>query len=534
MLAIEVEYLTGVARLANDRGDGADWPPQPDRLFSALVATWGARGERANERAALQWLEQQASPAIKAPPGSRRLVVDVYVPPNDYGTPRGDLERLTWFRALRTNFVGLDETARKRYIEEVRQTLAVIPSQRNAKQPRTFPAVVPADPTVWFFWTVTPDTSVTTALQLLCADTSYLGASASLVRCQAKRLDQQPEAVPASRAIYEGRLAYLQRRDRAERERQRQATGGVQDRWPASPGRSIRTVHAPLPHAIPTSVFGAEWIVFVDAGGFCPDAIAAGLATKALLRAVQAGYGPDPAPAWVSGHAADGTALQQPHLAAVPLLDVGWHYSQGRLMGLALILPRDLEEASRHARNPEGNALDAGTQGRIADEDGLHGALVRQNAGEAGTLEIALFLPGGREWRLRRHAVPEAKSLRPARYCERARVWATVTPIVLDRHPKAPGDIEQGIAMACERIGLPRPDRIVAAKHAAINGSPSAHPAARAPDWTGWRLPETLAGRRLTHAVLEFGIEVAGPVLLGAGRFVGFGLCLPLTAPSAP
>jgi CRISPR-associated protein Csb2 len=65
MLAFEVEYLSGVARAANDRGDSPDWPPQPDRLFSALVATWAARGEQPAEREALQWLAGGAGPTNK-------------------------------------------------------------------------------------------------------------------------------------------------------------------------------------------------------------------------------------------------------------------------------------------------------------------------------------------------------------------------------------------------------------------------------------------------------------------------------------
>jgi CRISPR-associated protein Csb2 len=43
-----------------------------------------------------------------------------------------------------------------------------------------------------------------------------------------------------------------------------------------------------------------------------------------------------------------------------------------------------------------------------------------------------------------------------------------------------------------------------------------------------WRLPESLAGRQLTHAVIQFAEPVEGPVLLGAGRFLGLGLCRPL------
>jgi len=202
-------------------------------------------------------------------------------------------------------------------------------------------------------------------------------------------------------------------------------------------------------------------------------------------------------------------------------------------MGLALVLPRHLETPARRAREADATSVDQEALSAAAEEHRLFSALARLNLAEAEGLEIDLCLPGGHVWRLRRQPVPDAKSLRPARYAASARRWATVTPIALDRHPKAVGDIEYGLSLACERIGLPRPERVVAAKHASISGAPSASPSARAPDWTGWRLPDRLAGRRLTHAVLEFPEAVQGPVVLGAGRFLGLGLCLPIADASA-
>jgi CRISPR-associated protein Csb2 len=58
-----------------------------------------------------------------------------------------------------------------------------------------------------------------------------------------------------------------------------------------------------------------------------------------------------------------------------------------------------------------------------------------------------------------------------------------------------------------------------------VTGAPSAYPSGHAPRWTGWRLPKSLATRQLTHALLQFNEPVRGPVILGAGRFGGLGLC---------
>jgi CRISPR-associated protein Csb2 len=138
------------------------------------------------------------------------------------------------------------------------------------------------------------------------------------------------------------------------------------------------------------------------------------------------------------------------------------------------------------------------------------------------------------------------RSLDPAPYVAVAETWATCTPIVLDHHLKARTnagrDLEmcELIARACLRVGLPEPARvaishdpsqqvaIAAGKHSAIEGAPSAYPSRRSPRWTGWRLPESLASRQLTHAVIRFAEPVQGPLLLGAGRFSGLGLCRPL------
>ena len=461
MLTVEVEYLTGVARAANDRGDAPDWPPQPDRLFSALVASWAARGKRSEERAALEWLEQATPPMVEASSAASRIVAKVFVPPND----------------------------------DAGTSVTVLPERRR-RQERRFPACIPVDPVVRWLWSAEPSAAVAAALDALARDTSYLGHSASLIRCTVRLQGEQGDAVATRRVVYPGRLAELER--------------GFEAGQRPAPGAITATASVSLP-APPESVFGADWIVFADAGGWRPDALAAAVVTKTLLKAVQAGYAPDAAPAWISGHEADGTPVATAHLAALPLLDAGWAWSQGRLMGIALAIPRALENGIA----PDG-------------ELGLFRALANINVAGPGELEIALRLPGGQEWLLRREAMPDAKSLRPGRYAGTARVWASVTPIALDRHPKAAGDIEATITAACERIGLPKPLRVVAGKHTAIRGVPSARPSSGAPDWSGWRMPSSLKGRRLSHAVIEFASPIAGPLLLGAGRFVGLGLCLPL------
>ena len=125
------------------------------------------------------------------------------------------------------------------------------------------------------------------------------------------------------------------------------------------------------------------------------------------------------------------------------------------------------------------------------------------------------------------------RSLDPALYIRRAQTFATVTPVALDRHLKEKGEARQRevkaqIRAACCNIGLPEPEEIVADKHSAFEGAPSAYPSGKSPAWMQWRLPHSLASRQLTHAVIRLAAPVEGPVILGAGRFMGLGLCRPL------
>jgi CRISPR-associated protein Csb2 len=198
---------------------------------------------------------------------------------------------------------------------------------------------------------------------------------------------------------------------------------------------------------------------------------------------------------------------------------LGAPYADGRLFGLALAPPGgknggllrdgDFQRAIKAIAplTPD----DAGQERRVLTLDGLG-------------LRLALV------------GETDRASLDPGRYAGPARTWATATPIALDRHLKEKGsearqtEIEAVIAQACVNIGLPAPTKVTADKHSAVEGAPSAYPSGRAPAWTGWRVPKTLESRALTHAVIQFDERVAGPVILGAGRFCGLGLCLPLDA----
>jgi len=136
-------------------------------------------------------------------------------------------------------------------------------------------------------------------------------------------------------------------------------------------------------------------------------------------------------------------------------------------------------------------------------------------------------------WKLEQITTPVRSSLKPARYCTIAARWASVTPMLLDRFPDHGNALEEArlIADACRNVGLPEPVEVEIYKHSAIKGAPSAYPARgkrSRPDWS-FPMGAKFANRPRRHVVLQFAENIEGPVILGAGRFYGFGLCLPLS-----
>ena len=107
--------------------------------------------------------------------------------------------------------------------------------------------------------------------------------------------------------------------------------------------------------------------------------------------------------------------------------------------------------------------------------------------------------------------------------------WATVTPIAFDQHAKAKepaahrAEVAAMIHQACLRIELPEPRDVVVTAVSAHLGAPAAHQFPRLVRKDG-------GDRRHSHAVLIFAEPVQGPMLLGAGRYRGYGVCRPLEA----
>jgi CRISPR-associated protein Csb2 len=369
-----------------------------------------------------------------------------------------------------------------------------ISPERRSRQPRTFPSVTPHDTVVSFIWSdVDPAPDVRRPLEQLAARTTYVGHSSSLVSVRVTDEAPSPTYVPVERGgTLTMRVPAIGQLDALEHAYDVYVDSGIRGRLPCADQSygpvPVRAVAAP-----PASVFG-EMIVFRRAGPSRHLPIEASPRVSTLFRAAAMSAAGVGAPEVISGHDSAGAKSERPHVAYVALPDVGHRYADGHLLGVAAILPRDLIDGDRAAVYRA--LLDVG-----------HLAL-----GRAG------------RWELERIGVDEpARGLRADTWAGEADRWASVTPIELDAFPDRPfGDeAESIVARACERIGLPGPVDVVVGPDSVVHGAPPWHSFAR------HRPTSNRPRRPLVHAVVRFAEPVRGPVLLGAGRYLGLGLLRP-------
>lgn len=444
MFALEVEYLLGrsFAGSYQDRSR-SEWPPHSGRLFSALAAAYFEHGSDERERHALEWLERQQPPAIRAGDAGVSAPAIAYVP---------------------TNYPG-----------------ANVPVLRD-KQPRYFPAQAPSEATVQFIWAADPPAPVVEAIDRLASRTAYLGKACSVIRMRLVETPGQPNYAPdpngeeVMRVPSLGRLAELERLFQADQV----VSPGAQQRYSRLDGKKRI--------AVAGGYFGAMFVYRRMEGPGLPIEAALTL-TDGVRKALLSNAGKDgPIAAILNGHE-DG-----PHCAVAALPFVGRDHADGRLMGFAVVLPRNADLAARRL-----------VMGACSDleNNGLH------------ISNLAKWMIEGVD------ADSPYQNLRPHTWTHPSRIWCSVTPILLDRFPKKKGPtVEEILRASCLRAGLPEPVEIVHGPYSDVQGVPPV------PAFRLLRASEERP-RWGVHATLSFEVPVRGPVLLGAGRFFGLGLMRP-------
>lgn len=549
MLAIEVELLTGryAATAHNDRGR-AEWPPHPARFFSALVAALHDHDVvDAAERAALVWLEQQAAPSLHVDPEAkvgRRQVQTVYVPVNDV-TLGGDEAIRDAQNKLAAATTPVAQKKAQAAVEKVMRAalsidrqpsdsalgtataLMVAPfvgvgekkdgkwkrQQGRTRQERTFPVVFPETPTFAFLWPKADPKDHREAIGRLCARVTRLGHSSSLVRCAVVDSPLSPTLVPLDEGEVVLRIVGPGQLDRLERAFERHR--GEENRvLPARPLRYGAVGSEAEPCVQRSSVFSpTDWILFERVGGSRPLASRSTDLARALRSALLEVHGGEDLPATLSGHSERGPS-DRPHVAFVPLPFVGHEHADGALIGCALVLPRDIPGRDREQ-----------LLRLVAKWELMRGD-------ERGELTLA----GGTlpPFQVKRVDVSARVALDPLRWSRPSARFITATPIALDKNPgslrrnnggassKAALEAQACISEACLRVVGACPISVEVSLSPLVPGAQ--HVRAFLP-WPG-RAGRTPRVR--VHADIQFAAPVQGPLILGAGRFFGLGLCLPV------
>ena len=518
MFALGIHYLNGWAMAAADgaKKEQAEWPPHPGRVFMALAAAWFETGEDPDEGEALRWLEALCPPAIVASGANDRRPVTSYVPVNDDSSPINKKKKP--------------------------HTEGSLPIGRN-RQPRGFPVAVPHDPKMYLVWSEDDLGEYRAGLERLAAKVTHVGHSASLVQAWVedgeapiRALEDVPHrweptdgvAKHRLRVASPGRLdelARLYNRDamlehanmKAQAEilkgkEKRRLNNMIKERFPRAPvslrpgpgrwqGYDLRRAEPEM--ETPCSVFDSNLVVLAIRGRRVPLTTTSKL-VKALRGALMDFCPVQPPPEWFSGHRLDGSPSTETHMAMLPLPFTGDMHADGRVMGVALALPSSLD--NREAARCLDKFLyesDTGMPRRHKLFDGRWF--------ECGVeLETSARAP---------------KNLQAQTWTQESRVWASVTPVVLDRHFNGKDKwtkAAEGVKVGCERIGLPRPREVLLHPVSLVEGAPHAR---EFPQLTR----KSDGGRRShSHVVIVFDEPVRGPVLVGAGRYRGYGLFRPM------
>jgi CRISPR-associated protein Csb2 len=519
-LTLSLRFPTGrYAAAAWDDKERAEWPPHPARLALAFIDVLHKAGNPATLRDALVWLCQQGAPSIIVPTPAHVDIQQMdgfYVPqnPSEAGGPK------------------------------------------HPRKPRSFPTVFldPEQDTVFFHWPDSnPEAPQITALEDLTTRLPRYGHSSSLVIATATTMTPpsgdawrllEPVTEATFHADHRLRIPYANLLESAEaayaadsRAKEmadlinKAAKSANPEKKTLKPSASPRGRHDPrhlwqgyveaLPPSLPATPWDHRVLLLARIEGPRPGLVSTWqlLETfhKTLLDRWSREPSRGPVPPWISGHqpgsGSTAPALEN-HLAFFPIADVNHKHAQGRLMGIGLAFPR-----------PETAGIDAVTM-RLDWQNAMT-ALFPQGAplelvSPASDTKLILTPADTTEGRA---AFQRTRWLGPSTQ------WASVTPIVLDRHPK-PHFSKNPIAWqqsacqivheACQRIGLPAPTDIEVSSYSPLQGVPPS--SAFAP-------PPARAGRPARvhfHVTLTFDQKIAGPVLLGAGRFRGYGLLAPI------
>jgi CRISPR-associated protein Csb2 len=420
-------------------------------VYSALVAAAyaGDRKPTEAEQQALLRLEAAPPPSIDCPAADVREAPDSFVPVND---PSSRVQ------------------ARKGQSQGV-----LLPN----RQVRQFPsAFLLGDPEVSLQWPIDVTADELAVLDGLAERLTHVGTSHSFAVATFEtgtafeaRWVPRDDGGHYLRVPRTGRLDELDRLATEGYGTVRRPTPLYEVLWPYVP-------LGPAPAARTPSKY--DWVALrlTDASGGADTAHTLG---RALRRAVMSMLG-GAAPPAVHGH-----DPQAPHVAWLPLPDVGHIHARGRVRGLGVALPLSMPADERAATLA---ALAKLSEVRLPD-------------GQIAAVVASVDAP----------EMPIV--LRKVTWTAASHDWSTVTPVVLDRPPKrqTPERVEAAIADSLTRAGFPRPNGVIVLGSSDFDGAPTAMDIPT-------RVPRF-------HARVHFDQALVGPVIAGRWKNFGIGLFRP-------
>lgn len=505
----------------------AEWPPHPSRIFCGLVSV--ADPNDPVQDAALRWLEEQPPPLVQVPAG----------------TAEAAEPRSAW---VPTNRPAPDKDKKKLH--------GMLPGRVNGGKPKAWPQRNLACPQVEFRWQAEPPGGVQAVLEALAAAVPYLGRAtghaivhAEVVPASGGTSEDAPPAT--SRDIVDAAVDVTADTAAEAAPAAQPAGAAEQQAWevweplpddtvPSAGARSLRvpfpgylerlrTAHAAQqpawqhtrshPYAVrgtgqprpgeaaePDQVPGpfADLVCFAFPAGHSLDPALTMAVTGSLRRKVRelldaAGHDADTMFA-VHGHKTAADTGRVCAFLALPF--VGRPHADGRLRGVGVALPRDLEPAHRRALLAV----------LLRSGGGLRKLAVRTRQ---TPLALTYVGPGAPR-------TTALDSVRPRRWTRPSREWTTALPMVLDRFPKRHGRrIEEAVATGCRLAGLPEPQEVQVMHSGGLLPGTGDLPASALRRKPGERpLPSR-------HVRVRFAAPVTGPVVLGSKKNFGLGLCLP-------
>lgn len=475
MLVITVEFLHGTYRADPDGTahtgflDRGEWPPAPSRLFAALVAADGTGGRcRVTDGSELSFLESLPPPTIRADDSSTVM--------HNVLEPRFIVEGDATFNVNK-----------ERRISSTQEYVG-----RKASEVRPGVRVCPRHPVVSFAWDIDeiPD-AVRRGLELRAARVGYLGCADSPVQVTVAGV-AAPDETPAYTPDPTGDLALGVPQpgllDALDRHYAQWLQLGPSLRRGQSPGlRRLVTYRRPAVARTASREPASELLWFALGSSVSGRRVLS--VTETFRRTVLDRYDRicGDVPAVLHGHDLGEPGYDSARFLA--LADVGHRHATGQIHGVAIWLP-------------------AGTSTDIVDNcrSAMASATGFVGPGFASTIS---------PWA----GAERPLAANPTRWSQSALRWATVFPALHERRVK-----RVDVAVVgdwCKHAGLPRPVAVREGRSPFVAGAVDLAPS----EVNRVDRPH----RRYSHIEMIFERPVNGPVVIGAGRQFGFGLCVPVT-----